>query len=196
MNSRRFTRSPRRRGRAWTQEPQYEATSCTLRLLNNTLLPTTNASIPFRTSSANAVSISPLALAPKISICRPMLAAAVRNSATIELVCGALGSTSRPYRAAPGTSSFRSPSRFGPSSEAIKVTPVRLPLGRLMLATRPRQRMTGSCCNGRSTAARQGMAGSTTTQCCGAITRSDASGDTNIQTTRGPAWGPGIGIGS
>src|SRR5262245_4429024 len=36
-------------------------------MLNNTLLPTTNASAPFRTRSTKATSISPSVLAPKTS---------------------------------------------------------------------------------------------------------------------------------
>src|SRR5262249_33923744 len=48
-----------------------------------------------------------------------------------------LGLTSTPNRVAAGTSSCRTPMRFATNSAARKLTPVTLPPGRVILATRP-----------------------------------------------------------
>src|SRR5580658_7156681 len=50
---------------------------------------------------------------------------------------GLVGLRSRAIMVAAGISSFSSSSRFGPVSTLKKLTPVRLPPGRLKLATRP-----------------------------------------------------------
>ena len=50
---------------------------------------------------------------------------------------GLVGLTSRAMMVAVGTNSCSSSSRFGPTSTLSVVTPVRLPPGRLRLATRP-----------------------------------------------------------
>jgi hypothetical protein len=81
-------------------------------------------------------------LASRTSICFLVTKAAARTLETKGSVLGKLGSTSTAMRAAPGSSSFNSPSCFVPSSVEFKVTPVTLPPGRLRLATRPS--LTGS----------------------------------------------------
>jgi hypothetical protein len=53
------------------------------------------------------------------------------------VIKGLSGLTSTAKRAAPGSSSCKSPSRFAASSTPMSLIPVRLPPGRLRLATRP-----------------------------------------------------------
>src|SRR5215475_7089839 len=66
-----------------------------------------------------------------------MVEAAAVTSFIAPSVAANFGLTSRPTRAAEGTSSCSSPSCFDPSSAIKKFTPVALPPGRLWLATRP-----------------------------------------------------------
>ena len=72
-----------------------------------------------------------------------MARAAASTSRNVASAFAALaGLTSTAIRAAPGTSSRRSSSRFAANSAVRKLTPVRLPPGRARLATRPS--LTGS----------------------------------------------------
>src|SRR5262249_45601870 len=87
---------------------------------------------------AKAVSISPLVLAVRTSICRPMDIAAVRTSViVVSEIMELFGLTSTAKRAAPGSSSCKRPSCLAASSRFMEVTPVTLPPGWLMVATRP-----------------------------------------------------------
>ena len=90
---------------------------------------------------ANAASISPLVLALRTWICSPMAPAAASMSLNVDSAAGMVGLRAPP-RAAPGTSSRSSSSRFAASSPRQKLMPVRLPPGRARLATRPS--LTGS----------------------------------------------------
>ena len=76
-------------------------------------------------------------------MCSPMMRAAASTSLTVVSVFPALvGLTSTATRAAPGTSSRKSSSRFATNSPLKKLIPVALPPGRAKLATRPS--LTGS----------------------------------------------------
>ena len=67
-----------------------------------------------------------------------MARAAARTSlSVVSVIVGLAGLTSTARRAAPGTSSRRSSSRFAANSPTKKLIPVRLPPGRARLATRP-----------------------------------------------------------
>src|SRR5262245_55365106 len=74
--------------------------------------------------------------------CCPTAKAAACSSETKRSVRGHFGLTSTAMRAAPGSNSRKSPSRFAPRSATMKLTPVTLPPGRLRFATRPS--LTGS----------------------------------------------------
>src|SRR6266478_3918410 len=92
---------------------------------------------------AKAASISWLVSALSTWICNPTARAAGSTSLNVVSVFVAMaGLTSTATRAAPGTSSRRSSSRFATNSVETKLIPVRLPPGRARLATRPS--LTGS----------------------------------------------------
>ena len=77
-------------------------------------------------------------------ICNPMARAAVSTSRNVAAVTVALaGLTSAATRMAEGTNARRSSSRFADNSLLKKLIPVRLPLGRARLATRPRVKPRG-----------------------------------------------------
>ena len=95
------------------------------------------------TKVAKAASISRLVLPLRTWICNPMVRAAGSTSRNVVSVFVVLaGLTSTPTRVAVGTSSRSSSSRFAVNSVLRKLIPVRLPLGRAWLATRPS--LTGS----------------------------------------------------
>ena len=92
---------------------------------------------------AKAALISCLLLAWRTWICIPMARAAGSTSRSVASVMVVLaGSTRTATRAAAGTISRKSCSRFATSSAAKILIPVRLPPGRARLATRPS--LTGS----------------------------------------------------
>jgi hypothetical protein len=78
--------------------------------------------------------------AEKTWICSPRARLAASTSLTVVSALAAVTSTA--IRAAPGTSSRRSSSRFAANSIVKALIPVRLPPGRARLATRPS--LTGS----------------------------------------------------
>src|SRR5262245_33979695 len=87
---------------------------------------------------AKAASISWLLPAVSTSTCRPMTVAAASTSRINNSMLGLTPRlTSMAKRAALGSSSCRSSSRFAASSTPKSVMPVTLPPGRLRLATRP-----------------------------------------------------------
>src|SRR5262249_22760889 len=78
-----------------------------------------------------------------VRICSPMARAAACTSLTVvSVIAASAGLTSTATRAAAGTSSRKSSSRFAANSVLRKLMPVRLPPGRARLATRPS--LTGS----------------------------------------------------
>src|SRR6516164_1332972 len=117
--------------------------SWTRRVLKKASGPTKSASARSRTSAANAASMSRLLLALRICSCTPMLwAAACTSLRTASARVASVGLMSAARRAAPGTSSCNSARRLATTTAVRKFTPVALPPGRPMLATRPR--LTGS----------------------------------------------------
>ena len=103
---------------------------------------TMRASGRSRTKVAKAASISRLVLALRTWICSPMARPAGSASLNVISAVGLIGLTIKATRAAPGTSSRSSSSRFAVNSALKKLIPVRLPPGRARLATRPS--LTGS----------------------------------------------------
>src|SRR5262245_13928535 len=135
-----YSRSEHIAGTPW--RPARRA-SWTRRALKKASLPTKRASGRSRTIVAKAASISRLVLALRTSICSPLARAADSTSLNVDSVLVAwVGLMSTATRAAPGTSSRRSSSRFAVNSPTRKLTPVKLPPGRARLATRPS--LTGS----------------------------------------------------
>ena len=109
--------------------------SCTRRLLKNTSWPTNRASGRSRTKVAKAASISRLVLVVRTWTSNPMARAAGSKSLNVVSALVTLaGLTSTATRAALGTSSRRSSSRFAANSVLIKLIPVRLPPGRARAA--------------------------------------------------------------
>ena len=103
-----------------------------------------------RPKAANAASISRLVLALRTWICSPMARAATSTSLTVvSAFLGLAGLTSTATRAALGTSSRRSSSRFACNSPPRKLIPVRLPPGWARLVTRPS--LTGSSLTAKTT---------------------------------------------
>src|SRR5262245_40129367 len=96
-----------------------------------------SASALLRTSVANAESIPLLSLAWTASIAHAMDAAAAVTSLLLAWAFVLSVLNSSPIRAPVGTSSLSRPRCFAPSSDRKKCTPVALPPGRAMLATRP-----------------------------------------------------------
>src|SRR5262249_44046651 len=99
---------------------------------------TKRASGRSRSRVAKAASISPIVVALRIWICRPMAGAAsctICNWDSVDEAFAGLRSTAT--RTALGTKSCRSRSRFAANSTASQLMPVRLPPGRARLATRP-----------------------------------------------------------
>src|SRR4029077_16951344 len=104
---------------------------------------TRSASGRSRPSVAKAALISLLVLTLKTRICSPIARPAVSASFTANSArAGLAGLTNIATRAAAGTSSRRSSSRFATNSPVKKLMPVKLPPGRPRLVTRPS--LTGS----------------------------------------------------
>src|SRR5215831_6865879 len=110
------------------------ATICPARVTKNGLTVTSIASAGSRSSLANCASISSAVPASRTSNFCPSVAVASRASGSWNV---RLGSNSPAIVAALGTMSRRRPRRFPDSSVANVLTPVTLPPGRFMLATRP-----------------------------------------------------------
>ena len=125
--------------------PRWRAarlTNWARRLLKKGSRLTKSASGRSRTKVAKAASISRLVLALRTWICSPMARPAGSTSLNVVSAVGLVGLTITATRAAPGTSSRSSSSRFAVNSALKKLIPVRLPPGRARLATRPS--LTGS----------------------------------------------------
>jgi hypothetical protein len=105
-------------------------------------VPARRASGRSHTKVANASLISRLLLALSTWIWSPMVRAAASTFRIVDPKSGLVGLTSTATRAAAGSNSCRSSSRFVANSSAKKLTPVRLPPGRARLATKPS--LTGS----------------------------------------------------
>src|SRR6516162_6495154 len=106
-------------------------------------MPTKTASGRSFAKVAKAASISRLVLALRTWICNPMARAADCTSLNVVSVVGAkVGLTSTAIRAAWGTISRKSSSRFAVNSPLKRLIPVRLLPGRARLGTRPS--LTGS----------------------------------------------------
>src|SRR5262249_32543222 len=124
----------------------YDAklTNWARRTLKKTSMPMKTASARSCVKVAKAASISRLVLALSTWICNPMARAADCRSLNVVSVSTALtGLTSTAIRAAWGTITRNSSSRFAVNSPLKRLTPVRLPPGRARLETRPS--LTGSC---------------------------------------------------
>jgi hypothetical protein len=130
-----------RPGSDWLDEIRKALESA--RVAKNVSMPTKTASGRSRTNVAKAASISRLVLARRTWICSPMARPADCTSLNVVSIIGPLaGLTSTTIRAAPGTISRKSSSRFAVNSPLKLLTPVRLPPGRARLVTRPS--LTGS----------------------------------------------------
>jgi hypothetical protein len=108
-----------------------------LRLLKRASFPTSSAPIRDWTRLANAASISRSLLAFNICTCSPRAGAAACTSLAVSSDAGLFGFSRKPIVAMPGTKSCNSASTFAPSSPTNALKPVRLPPGRLRLATSP-----------------------------------------------------------
>ena len=109
--------------------------SCTRRLVKNGSLPRKRASDRSRTMAAKAAWISWLVPAFRAWIFRPVVrTAGSRSRNTVAVAVASAGFTSTATRAAVGTSSCRSSSRFAVNSPLTKLMPVALPPGRERLA--------------------------------------------------------------
>src|SRR5215831_19028710 len=107
------------------------------RLVNNASSDTISALARFSTKAAKVVSKSASTLAGKINTSCPSLRAASFNSRVADRCARLVGFTRRAMSGVVGSSSRRSSILFGYRVLVMTLTPVRLPPGRLKLATSP-----------------------------------------------------------
>ena len=113
------------------------ATSCSIRLLKKASLPTSNAPVRASTKLTKAASIWRSVPAFNIWTFTPMARAAASTSPILSSNTGLFGFSRKPIVAMLGTNSCNSASALAPSSALNALEPVKLPPGRLRVATSP-----------------------------------------------------------